>query len=53
MYMIDDQTIDKVVHQLMNDWYDHNKDHKDLARWLINKIDPDVVNAYMKDVKGI
>jgi hypothetical protein len=33
--MIDDQTIDKVVHQLMNDWYDHNKDHKDLARWLI------------------
>ena len=46
-----DALIDKVIHQLMKDWYDEND--KCLARWLIQEIPVEKLEEYMQDVKGV
>jgi len=45
----DDKLIDKVIHQLMKDWYDDID--KPLARWLIQEIPVEKLEEYMQDVK--
>lgn len=46
-----DALIDKVIHQLMKDWYDEND--KCLARWLIQEIPVEKLEEYMQDVKEV
>ena len=44
-----EQLIEKVIHQLKNDWYDEK--HKALAIWLIEQIPSDKIEEYMTGVE--
>ena len=41
-------TIEQVIHQLMNDWYDRN--NRDMAIRLIENIPAEKLEEYMQDV---
>ena len=46
---IDLDLVEKVIHQLPNDWYD--KRHRDIAVWLIRKLSKEDVEQYLIGVE--